>query len=79
MVRNYIAKLNDNDCRQVIEYMNLGLNATESFFKLLKKNRHNPFKIQSIENRNDKYYWIFKLLEIEMKELNSEQQYIQTC
>lgn len=76
MVRNYIAKLNDNDCKQVIDYMNLGLNATESFFKLLKKNRHNPNKIIGYEYRNDKYFWIFKILEME---LNSEQQYIQTC
>ncbi len=77
VVNNYIAKLNDNNCANIISYMNQGLTATESFTKELKKNRHNPKLIKGFERRNDKYFWIFAFLEEEMNE--QKIQCIETC
>jgi len=46
------------------------MNITSAFTQEIKNNRHNPNKINSIEYRNDKYYWIFKLLEIEQTSIH---------
>ncbi|NFO58596.1 hypothetical protein FDB39_17435 [Clostridium botulinum] len=75
VVRNNIAKLNDNNCRNIVEYMNSGLSALESFNLEFKKNRHNPYKIKGLEIRNDKWFWIFKVYEMELNEIQS----IQPC
>lgn len=75
IVRNNIAKLNDNNCRNINYYMDQGLSAIESFDLELKKNRHNPNKIIGYEQRNDKWFWLFKLLEMELNEI----QCMRTC
>lgn len=65
IVRKHIAKFNNNDCVKVINLMNQGYSVIESFEKVIQKCRHNPLFIKGIEVRNDKYFWIFKLLEEE--------------
>jgi len=65
IVKNHTAKFNDNNCKNVIHNLNQGIAITDAFTQEIKNNKHNPSKINSIEYRNDKYYWIFKLLEIE--------------
>jgi len=75
VVIHYIAKLNDNNCKNISEYMGQGLSAMESFDLEAIKNRHNPKKIKGYEYRTDKWFWIFKLLELELNELQS----IQSC
>ena len=65
IVKQNIAKFNNNNCKNVIHNLNQGITITDAFTQEIKNNRHNPNKINSIEYRNDKYYWIFKLLEIE--------------
>ena len=75
IVKNYIAKLNDNNCINIISYMNQGLSTIESFTKELKRNRHNPLLIKGFERRTDKYFWIFSMLELEMNEVQCTQTY----
>ena len=75
IVRNYIAKLNNNNCNNVISYMNQGLSAILAFDTELRKNRHNPKLINGFERRNNKYFWLFSMLEMEMNEI----QCTQTC
>jgi len=77
VVRNYIAKLNSNNCLNIIYYIEQGLTVIDSFNKELKKNRHNPKLIKGFERRTDKYFWIFSMLEIEMSKQNKIQ-YVQT-
>lgn len=68
IVRKHIAKFSNKDCKKVIEYMNQGYSVIESFEKVIQKCRHNPLFIIGIEVRNDKYFWIFKLLEQELNQ-----------
>ena len=75
VVNNKVAKLNDNNCINIISYMDQGLSSIESFNKELRKNRHNPKLINGFERRKDKYSWIFSLLELDLNEI----QYTQTC
>ena len=75
VVRNHIAKLNDNNCKNISEYIGQGLSATEAFNLELKKNRHKPSKIKGCYYMKNKWNWIVSLLEMEMK----ENQLIQTC
>lgn len=70
IVKNHIAKLNDNNCRNIIQLMNSGLEPIESFKIEFKKNKHNFDKIKGIEIRNNKYYWIFSLLNMELQSLS---------
>ena len=75
LVTKNIAKLNDNNCRNIVEYLSQGLTAIESFKLETKKCRHNPNKIIAYKYRNDKWYWIFKLLEMELNEIQNIQSY----
>lgn len=74
VIKNMI-KLNDNNCKNIEDYMNLGLTVTESFNLEVKKNRHNINKIKGVYYRTDKWFWITKLLEMELK----EKQFLQSC
>lgn len=71
VVKHNIAKLNDNNCRNIIELMNTGLNAIEAFKIECKRTRNNYNKLKGVEARNDKYYWIFALLSLEFQSLKS--------
>lgn len=70
VVRNGIVKLNDNNCKNIIKSMNSGIDVIDSFKIEFKRNRNNFDKITGIEIRNDKYYWIFSLLNIELQSLS---------
>lgn len=73
VVRFYVAKLNDNDCERVADYIGEGMSALEAFDLVAKKNRNNPKLIKGYETRNDKWFWIFKLLDAELNSNNSTQ------
>lgn len=75
IVKNYIAKFNDNDCKNIINNIETGLSTYEAIKLIMKKNRHNPNRIKGIEYKDDKYFWIFKMLEMEMNEI----QCVQSC
>ena len=75
VVRNNIAKLNEDNCKNIIDYIEQGLTTIQAFKLEFKKTRNNFEKIKSIQYKNDKYFWIFKILEMEMKEI----QLIQSC
>jgi len=70
IVKNHTAKFNDNNCKNVIHNLNQGITITDAFTQEIRNNRHNPNKITNIDYRNDKYYWIFKLLEIEQTSIH---------
>lgn len=70
IVKNHIAKLNDNNCKNIIKLMNTGIDVTEAFRAECKRTRNNFDKLKGIKIRNDKYYWIFALLNIEFQSLS---------
>ena len=75
VVRKNIAKLNDNNCKNICSYLSQGLSITDAFCAETRRNRHNPDKIKAYEYRNDKWYWLFKLLDSEQNMV----QYTQSC
>lgn len=71
VVRHYIAKLNDNNCRNINTYLEQGMSALEAFDLEAKKNRNNPKKIKGYEIRTDKWNWLFVLLNMELESMQS--------
>lgn len=69
-VRHNIAKLNDNNCRNIVNLMNAGIDVIEALKIECKRTRNNYNKLIGIEVRNDKYYWIFALLNMELQSLS---------
>lgn len=63
----YMACLNNNNCKNVIHNMDCGMNVIDAFKKEIKRAGHNPKVVNTIQSRNDKYYWIFTLLEYAYK------------
>lgn len=72
IVKNNIVKFNDNNCKNINNYMCQGLSTIQSFDFEIRKNRHNPNKIIGYEYRYDKWHWLFKLLEIELEDMKSK-------
>ena len=68
VVKNSVVKLNKNDCKSINNYMLQGWSARESFEKEVIRNGYDPDTIIGYEYRNDKWYWLFKLLEKELNE-----------
>lgn len=59
--------LNENNCRKIEESMSLGMEISDAYCKEIKRNRIDPRKVTSIQNRTDKWYWIILLLKYEQQ------------
>ena len=70
LVKNHIAKLNDNNCKNIINLMNQGIEIIDAFKIECKRTKNNFNKLNGIEIRDDKYYWIFSLLNMELQSLS---------
>lgn len=57
----YIAKLNRDECGQVVALLDSGYDIKNSFEKVIRKSRNNPNIITKFEFYNNKYHWIFRL------------------
>lgn len=66
IVKDGVVKLNDNNCRNINNYMCQGLSTIEAFYLETRKNKYNPSKIIGYEYRNDKWYWLFQLFQTEL-------------
>jgi len=75
VVNNHMAKLNDNNCRNVATYIGQGLSVTDAFCMEVKRTRNNPKHIYAYEYRNDKWFWLFKFLDSEQNMI----QYTESC
>lgn len=66
----YVAKFNNNDCKEIISNIESGLSFKESFDNVIVNKRHNPYVITSLSIKDIKYAWLLKAYQMDMQSIH---------